>query len=40
VPSDITEPVARAMYWDAMNRSRSKPYVQRFVVTEYLKRRY
>src|SRR5580704_1673845 len=40
VPSNITEPVARAMYWDAMNRSRSKPYVQRFVVTESLKRRY
>jgi hypothetical protein len=28
VPSDIKEPVARAMYWKAMNRSRSKPYVQ------------
>ncbi|MBI4182552.1 MAG: hypothetical protein HY521_00980 [Proteobacteria bacterium] len=40
VPSDITEPVARAMYWDAMNRSRSKPYVQRFVVAESFKRRY
>jgi hypothetical protein len=40
VPSDINEPVARAMYWDVMNRSRSKPYVHRFVVTESLKGRY
>jgi hypothetical protein len=40
VPAEIIEPVARAMYWDAMNRSRSKPYVQRFVVTDSLKRRY
>jgi hypothetical protein len=37
VPSDITEPVARAMYWDAMNRSRSKPFVQRFVVADSFK---
>lgn len=40
VPPEIAEPVARAMYWDAMNRSRSKPYVQRFVITDSLKRRY
>ena len=40
VPPAITEPVARAMYWDVMNRSRSKPYVHRFVVTESLKGRY
>jgi hypothetical protein len=40
VPTEIMEPVAHSMYWDAMNRSRSKPYVQRFIVTESLKRRY
>jgi hypothetical protein len=40
VPPKITEPAARAMYWYAMNRSRSKPYVQRFVVHERFKRRY
>ncbi len=40
VPAEITEPVARAMYWDVMNRSRSRPYVPRFVVTDSLKRRY
>jgi hypothetical protein len=27
VPAEITEPVAYAMYWDAMNRSRFVPYV-------------
>jgi hypothetical protein len=40
VPTHITEPLAVALYWDAMNRSRSGPYVQRFIVTDSLKRRY
>jgi len=40
VPPEITEPLAVAMYWDAMNRTRSKPCVQRFVIPEVLKRRY
>jgi hypothetical protein len=40
VPSAITEPVAVAMYWDAMNRSRSQPYVQRLVIPDYMKQRY
>lgn len=40
VPSAIDEPVAVAMYWDAMNRSRSQPYVQRFVIPDYMKHRY
>lgn len=40
VPSPITEPVAVAMYWDAMNRSRSRPYVQRFIIPDYMKQRY
>jgi hypothetical protein len=40
VPSDITEPVARAMYWDVMNRSRSEPYFQRFVVADSFKKRF
>jgi len=40
MPPDIIEPVARAMYWKLMNRSRSQPYVQRFVVDEFLKCRY
>jgi len=40
VPSTITEPVALAMYWNAMNRSRSRPYVQRFMIPDYMKQRY
>ena len=40
VPQEITEPVAAAMYWDVMNRSRSKPYVQRFVIADEFKKRY
>ena len=40
VPADITEPVAHAMYWDLMNRVRSKPLVHRFTVSESFKQRY
>ena len=40
VPDDIMEPVARAMYWDVMNRVRAKPWMHRFVISEYCKRRY
>lgn len=40
VPADITEPIAQAMYWDIMNRVRSKPWVHRFIVSDILKRRY
>lgn len=40
VPAEITEPLALAMYWNAMNRSRSRPYMPRFVVTDALKQRY
>ncbi|MER8907219.1 hypothetical protein NKH99_05970 [Mesorhizobium sp. M0854] len=40
VPTAITEPVAIAMYWDAMNRSRSQPYVHRFVIPAYMKDRH
>jgi hypothetical protein len=39
-PDGCTEPVARAMYWDVMNRVRAKPWVHRFVVSESFKRRY
>ena len=38
VPSNVSQPIARAMYWDVMNRSRSRPYVQRFVTTQSLKK--
>lgn len=40
VPAEIAEPIAYAMYWDAMNRSRSVPYVQRFTIPEYSKSEY
>ena len=40
IPPEIEEPVAHAMYWNLMNRVRGKPWIPRFVVTEYLKRRH
>jgi hypothetical protein len=40
VPPAIEAPVARNMYWDAMNRSRSVPYVQRFTIPAYAKTEY
>lgn len=40
VPREIEEPVARAMYRDLMNRVRAKPWIPRFVVDPYLKKRH
>lgn len=40
VPADINEPLARAMYWEVMNRVRTQPYIQPFVVCNALKQRY
>lgn len=40
VPAAIQEPIAHAMYWDAMNRSRSVPYVQEFVIPAHSKTEY
>jgi len=40
VPTDIADPLAHAMYWNLMGRSRSGPYLERFIVDELLKRRY
>lgn len=39
-PEGCTEPVARAMYWDVMNRVRARPWVHRFVVSDSFKQRY
>jgi hypothetical protein len=39
-PADCNEPIARAMYWDLMNRVRAKPWLHRFLVHESFKRRY
>ena len=40
VPSDVTDPLAQAMYWNLMNRSRLKPFMPQFVIHENFKRRY
>ena len=40
VPDAINQPIARAMYWDAMNRFRREPLMPRFVIHEAHKRRY
>ena len=40
VPEAIAEPIARAMYWDVMNRVRQKPWMPRFAIHEVHKRRY
>lgn len=40
IPKEIEEPVARAIYWNLMNRVRGKPWISRFVVTEYFKMRH
>jgi hypothetical protein len=39
-PAHCNEPLARAMYWDLMNRVRAKPWVHRFVVHKSFKCRY
>ena len=40
IPDEITETVARAMYWDVMNRVRAKPYIKPFVISDAFKQRY
>lgn len=40
VPEAIVEPIARAMYWDVMNRVRQKPWIRPFIIHELHKRRY
>jgi hypothetical protein len=37
VPTTITQPVAHAMYWDALNRVRSGLFMQRFAISDYFK---
>lgn len=39
-PEGCNEPVARAMYWNLMNRVRARPYMHRFVVSDSFKERY
>ena len=40
VPEQIGEPIARAMYWDVMNRVRQEPWIPKFVVADIYKQRY
>lgn len=40
VPETINQPIARAMYWNVMNRVRQKPWMPRFTIHEVHKRRY
>ncbi len=40
IPEAIVEPIAVEMYWNAMNRVRSKPYVHRFTIPDYMMTRY
>ena len=40
VPETICHPIARAMYWDVMNRVGQRPLMQRFFIDEINKRRY
>ena len=40
IPAEINEPVARAMYWEVMNRVRRKPWMQRFIVSDSFKQSY
>lgn len=40
IPKEISEPLARAMYWDVMNRVRTTPYMYRFVISDSFKDQY
>jgi hypothetical protein len=40
IPAGCDKPLTQAIYWDLMNSVRSKPYLPRFEVTQYLKMRY
>jgi len=39
-PSEVDNRFAKECYWDLMNEIRSKPYMNKFQVTRYLKMRY
>jgi hypothetical protein len=39
-PAEITAPIARTMYWELMNKVRSKPYFPQFTVTDSLKQQF
>jgi hypothetical protein len=36
-PAEVNDELARANYWELMNKVRSAPYLQRFEVPEFWK---
>ncbi len=40
IPSAITHPLAKEMYWELMNMVRARPYMPRFEVSRYAKMHY
>ena len=40
VPSEITDPLIRSIYWDLMNGVRSPPYFPRFAINRYMRELY
>lgn len=40
IPTAITQPLAKGMYWELMNMVRARPYMQRFAVSPHLKKLY
>jgi hypothetical protein len=40
VPSSVSDALSQSMYWDLMNRVRSRPSVEPFLAPDYLKVRY
>jgi hypothetical protein len=39
-PTECSEPMARAMYWELMNRVRARPLMHRVVIADVFKHRY
>lgn len=40
IPAEITEPLAKVMYYDLMNRVRTRPYMPRFEVSQFVNVKY
>jgi len=40
VPSEITDPLIKSIYWDLMNGVRSPPYFPRFAINRYMRELY
>lgn len=40
VPASLSDPIAKGMYWELMNKCRRKPIVHRFEIIDLMKARY